>query len=180
MSPTRRWPSSSAWSLTSLCHWSFCWLTSHLSAVLIPATQLSWVQQVTVAAWSPQADHKTETASSAMRPNVCFFSLEGYRWMITPDMLQQTAGLWYIDARLFNSTWVPGLTLRISSFMSKCLYWDEKNETWSTDGCQAGFHSNRELQAFVMFYTTVVCYCNVPPLISGGREKHTRANAVSV
>lgn len=81
-----------------------------------------------------------------------FFSLEGYRWMITPDMLQRTAGLWYIDARLFNSTWVPGLTLRISSFMSKCLYWDEKNETWSTDGCQAGFHSYRVVPAFVMFY----------------------------
>lgn len=72
--------------------------------------------------------------------------------MITPDMLQQTPGMWYIDARLFNSTWVPGLTLRISSFMSKCLFWDEKNETWSTDGCQAGFHSGREVLAFVMFY----------------------------
>lgn len=95
--------------------------------------------------------------------NVCLlFSLEGYRWMITPDMLQQTAGLWYIDARLFNSTWVPGLTLRISSFMSKCLFWDEKNETWSTDGCQVGFHSDREVLAFVMFYkqqwfATAVC-----------------------
>lgn len=61
MSPTLRWPSSSAWSLTSMCHWSFCWLTSHLSTVLIPATQLSWVQQVTVTAWSPEADHKTVT-----------------------------------------------------------------------------------------------------------------------
>lgn len=58
--------------------------------------------------------------------------------MITPDMLQQTAGLWYIEAKPINSTWVPGLKLRISSFMTKCLYWDESNEKWSTAGCQAG------------------------------------------
>ncbi|XP_075881413.1 polycystin-1-like protein 2 [Nelusetta ayraudi] len=59
-------------------------------------------------------------------------------------MLQQTAGLWYIEARPINSTWVPGLTLRISSFMTKCLYWDERNETWSTDGCQVGEKSTPE------------------------------------
>nr|XP_046245454.1 polycystic kidney disease protein 1-like 2 [Scatophagus argus] len=62
----------------------------------------------------------------------------GYRWMITPEMLQQTPGVWHVDTRLFNSTWEPGLTLRISSFMSKCLYWDTENQTWSTDGCQVG------------------------------------------
>ncbi|KAM7014913.1 polycystin-1-like protein 2 [Tautogolabrus adspersus] len=66
----------------------------------------------------------------------------GYRWMITPEMLKQTPGVWYVDARLFNSTWEPGLTLRISSFMSKCLYWDIDNEKWSTDGCQVGEKSS--------------------------------------
>lgn len=67
-----------------------------------------------------------------------FCPLGGYRWMITPDMLQKTTGLWYIEAKPFNSTQVPSLKLRISSFLTKCLYWDEKNQTWSTDGCQAG------------------------------------------
>ncbi|KAM7406033.1 hypothetical protein PAMP_000438 [Pampus punctatissimus] len=67
----------------------------------------------------------------------------GYRWMITPDMLQQTPGVWYIDTRL-NSTWEPGLTLRITSFMSECLYWDVKRQMWSTDGCQVGEKSTPE------------------------------------
>lgn len=58
--------------------------------------------------------------------------------MITPDMLQQTAGLWYIEAKPINSTRVPGLKLRISSFTTKCLYWDESSNAWSTAGCQAG------------------------------------------
>lgn len=66
----------------------------------------------------------------------------GYRWMITPEMLQQTPGVWYIDTRLFNSEWEPGLTLNISSFMTKCLYWYTEREVWSTDGCQAGFGSS--------------------------------------
>ncbi|XP_051236275.1 polycystic kidney disease protein 1-like 2 [Dicentrarchus labrax] len=62
----------------------------------------------------------------------------GYRWMITPEMLQWTPGVWYIDIRLFNSTWEPGLTLKISSFTTKCLYWHTELETWNTDGCQVG------------------------------------------
>ncbi|XP_044062213.1 polycystic kidney disease protein 1-like 2 [Siniperca chuatsi] len=62
----------------------------------------------------------------------------GYRWMITPEMLQQTPGVWYVDTRLLNSTRTPGLTLRITSFMSKCLYWNTDKEAWSTDGCQVG------------------------------------------
>ncbi|KAI3377578.1 hypothetical protein L3Q82_008747, partial [Scortum barcoo] len=62
----------------------------------------------------------------------------GYRWMITPELLQQTPGVWYVDTRLYNSTWQPGLTLNITTFMTKCLYWDIKKETWSTYGCKVG------------------------------------------
>ncbi|CAF94444.1 unnamed protein product, partial [Tetraodon nigroviridis] len=58
-------------------------------------------------------------------------------WIITPEMLQQTAGAWSIHTRLFNSEWKPGLTLNISSFMTKCVYWHTEREVWSTDGCQA-------------------------------------------
>ncbi|XP_039984198.1 polycystic kidney disease protein 1-like 2 isoform X7 [Xiphias gladius] len=60
----------------------------------------------------------------------------GYCWMITPEMLHQTPGVWYVDTRLFNSTWEPGLTLNVTSFMIKCLYWHIEKEKWSTDGCQ--------------------------------------------
>ncbi|XP_053279260.1 polycystic kidney disease protein 1-like 2 [Pleuronectes platessa] len=61
-----------------------------------------------------------------------------YRWMITPEMLGQTPGIWYVEAGLFNSTWEPGLTLNISTFTSKCLYWHIAREMWSTEGCQVG------------------------------------------
>ncbi|XP_071344802.1 polycystin-1-like protein 2 isoform X2 [Trachinotus anak] len=68
----------------------------------------------------------------------------GYRWMITPEMLEQTPGVWYVDIRLFNSTWEPDMTLSITSFMSKCLYWDTESEMWSRDGCQVGEKSTPE------------------------------------
>nr|XP_033488033.1 polycystic kidney disease protein 1-like 2 [Epinephelus lanceolatus] len=69
---------------------------------------------------------------------------DGYRWMITPEMLQQTPGVWYVDTRLFNTTWEPGLTLKITSFTSKCLYWNTEREIWTTDGCQVGDKSTPE------------------------------------
>lgn len=70
--------------------------------------------------------------------------------MITPEMLQHTPGVWYITAGLFGSDWEPGLTLNISSFMTKCLYWHTKTETWSTDGCQARA-DRRVCSGFVSF-----------------------------
>ncbi|KAF1392766.1 hypothetical protein PFLUV_G00031470 [Perca fluviatilis] len=89
--------------------------------------------------------------SQGSPPNDTYFSntttlnlTRGYRWMITPKMLQHTPGVWYVDTGLFDSTWKPGLTLRITSFMSKCLYWDIVNETWSTEGCRVGDKSTPE------------------------------------
>ncbi|XP_060892627.1 polycystin-1-like protein 2 [Labrus mixtus] len=83
--------------------------------------------------------HPNDTSSG----NKTILSLAGgYSWMITPEMLKQTPGVWYADARLYNSTWEPGITLRISSFMSKCLYWDIHKKKWSTDGCQVGEKSS--------------------------------------
>ncbi|KAG8001601.1 Polycystic kidney disease protein 1-like 2, partial [Nibea albiflora] len=80
-----------------------------------------------------------------------FSQTDGYRWMITPDMLQDTPGAWYVEISLFNSTWEPGLTLMITFFMSKCLYWDIKNQSWSTEGCQVGEKTTPE---------RVQCLCN--------------------
>ncbi|XP_041797280.1 polycystic kidney disease protein 1-like 2 [Chelmon rostratus] len=89
--------------------------------------------------------------SQGSPPNDTYFSnttilsqTGGYRWTITPDMLQRTPGVWYVDTRLFNSTWERGLTLRITSFVSKCLYWSIEKETWSTEGCQVGEKSTPE------------------------------------
>ncbi|CAJ1049792.1 polycystic kidney disease protein 1-like 2 [Xyrichtys novacula] len=66
----------------------------------------------------------------------------GYRWIITPEMLRGRSGIWFVELRLFNSTWVPGLTLDISSFMSKCMFWDKEPMKWSSDGCQVGEKSS--------------------------------------
>lgn len=76
------------------------------------------------------------------------FATEGYRWIITPEMLQQSPGTYYVDTRLkhqsdVNSTEGDDLTLRITSFMSKCLYWNTKKEKWTTDGCQVSFHLDK-------------------------------------
>lgn len=97
-----------------------------------------------------------------------------YRWFITPEMLQQTPGFWYITAGLDDSEWEPGLTLNISSYMTKCLYWHMEMEMWRTDGCQACCDP-RGCSHFVMF----CCHQSVS-LVSGGREKHAGAGAVSV
>lgn len=62
--------------------------------------------------------------------------------MISPDMIEGGSGMWYIDVRSVSSTWQEGLTLRITSFTSKCLYWHKDLKKWSTDGCQVGVHLN--------------------------------------
>lgn len=80
--------------------------------------------------------------------------------MITPQMLQQTPGVWYVETKLFNSTWEPGLTLKTTSFMSKCLYWHVERQTWSSDGCQVNFHldkANLVLKCF--FLITHISFC---------------------
>lgn len=94
--------------------------------------------------------------------------------MITPDMLQKTPGVWYVDTRLFNSTWEPGLTLKTTSFMSQCLYWHKKREMWSTDGCQVIFYLDVSwnLYVLVFFWFFLVFFVVMPVcayhFVSGG------------
>ncbi|KAK5874078.1 hypothetical protein PBY51_019056 [Eleginops maclovinus] len=89
--------------------------------------------------------------SEGLPPNDTYFSnttnlslTGGYRWMITPEMYNNSLGIWYIESELVNSSWEQGLELRINSFMAKCVYWDIKKETWSTDGCKVGDKSTPE------------------------------------
>lgn len=118
----------------------------------------------------------TVCVSSSLCHTYLHFATGGYRWMITPEMLQQTPGVWYVDTRLFNSTWEPGLTLTFTSFMSKCLYWHTGRETWTTDGCQVSFHldkvrstwlycfllcMSRDILVAAFAYQTVTC-CRCP------------------
>lgn len=53
-------------------------------------------------------------------------------------MLQQTPGVWYVSSSVSDS-WEPNMTLTITSFTTKCFYWDIVTETWSTDGCSVSF-----------------------------------------
>ncbi|XP_030613569.1 polycystic kidney disease protein 1-like 2 [Archocentrus centrarchus] len=80
-------------------------------------------------------------------PNTTYYSNRtilnytvGFRWMITPEMLKKSPGVWYIDVRLY-SEWQPNLKLKISTFMSKCLFWDINTEAWRTEGCMVGEES---------------------------------------
>ncbi|XP_046897808.1 polycystic kidney disease protein 1-like 2 isoform X2 [Hypomesus transpacificus] len=68
----------------------------------------------------------------------------GYRWLVTPEMLEDRAGLWYIQTSLYNTTWSPGLQLRITTFSSKCMYWDPDLNSWSIYGCWVGINSSPE------------------------------------
>ncbi|XP_072237414.1 polycystin-1-like protein 2 [Leuresthes tenuis] len=89
--------------------------------------------------------------SYGLPPNSTHFSnritmntTDGYRWMITPEMLLQTPGTWYIDTRLENDQSETDVVLTITSYLSKCMYWHTGNESWSTYGCRVGNKSTPE------------------------------------
>lgn len=85
--------------------------------------------------------HGSPPNSSFNGTQVMLSPKDGYRWMITPEMLECKTGLWFVDAQLCNSTWTPGLTLCISTFMTKCMFWNTTDKVWSTNGCQVGSKS---------------------------------------
>nr|XP_040021045.1 polycystic kidney disease protein 1-like 2 [Gasterosteus aculeatus aculeatus] len=108
------------------------------------------LQLVLAAGSPPNKTHFSHTTTLSPTGN--------YRWRITPEMLSGTSGAWYVSASLVNSTWEPGLTLTISSFTGRCLYWDTENETWSSDGCQVGDKSTPQ---------RIHCLCNHLTLFGG-------------
>ncbi|CAL9701573.1 unnamed protein product [Knipowitschia caucasica] len=82
--------------------------------------------------------HGSPPNSSFNGTQVILSPQEGYRWMITPSMLEGKSGTWFVDARLYNSTWFSGMTLNVISHMTKCMYWDVEDKMWNTAGCQVG------------------------------------------
>ncbi|KAF7654897.1 hypothetical protein LDENG_00063320 [Lucifuga dentata] len=90
--------------------------------------------------------------NSTYYSNTTILSSSGnYRWILPSKMFQGTPGVWYINVGPFNSSWKPGLTLQIASFMTKCMYWDTKSEVWSTHGCRVGNKTTPDLTQ---------CLCN--------------------
>lgn len=61
-----------------------------------------------------------------------------FRWFVTPNMLQQTSGVWYIGFSLYNSMWRPNVNLEITIYTTKCMYWDTTALSWRIDGCSVG------------------------------------------
>ncbi|XP_064841165.1 polycystin-1-like protein 2 [Oncorhynchus masou masou] len=94
---------------------------------------------------------------------------EGYRWLVTPEMLEKGTGTWYVNASLFNSTWSKGLTLQITTFTTKCMYWNTKQLTWSIAGCWVGIQSTPRMTH---------CLCN--HLTSFGSSFFVMPNYVDV
>ncbi|XP_034017782.1 polycystic kidney disease protein 1-like 3 [Thalassophryne amazonica] len=95
--------------------------------------------------------HGSPPDPTTCRNTTILSHIDGYRWMITPEMLDQTAGTWYIDTRLSNSNEMSGIKLKITSFMTKCMYWNTDSERWSTDGCWVGIKTTPNLTQ---------CLCN--------------------
>ena len=60
----------------------------------------------------------------------------GYRWVVTPDMLEETVGVWFLKAVLFNTSDDERLNVQFVSFITKCMFWDMLREEWSIEGCQ--------------------------------------------
>ena len=61
---------------------------------------------------------------------------DGYRWLLTPDMLEETGGVWFLKVVLFNASDDERLNVQFVSFITKCMFWDALREEWSTEGCQ--------------------------------------------
>lgn len=174
---TPTWPSSSKWSPAQMCLCFLCWLKGFPTRPSPVAWSL-WTKQVQSAQMEPQSDHNIHTFYDFTPCLLCWLFIviatESYHWLITPEMFRQTPGVWYITIGVNDSEWEPGLTLNISSFMTKCLYWHTEMEMWSADGCQACCDP-RSCSYFVMF----CCHQSVS-VVSGGREKHAGAGTVSV
>ncbi|XP_077448709.1 polycystin-1-like protein 2 isoform X2 [Stigmatopora argus] len=105
------------------------------------------------------------TLSEGSPPNSSYFAnstilsqKDGYQWIITPEILQQSTGAWYISSELFNSTWEPGISLTITTFITKCMYWSIEGQAWRTDGCQVGKQSTPG---------QIHCLCNHLTLFGG-------------
>ncbi|KAL4613560.1 hypothetical protein GN956_G22471 [Arapaima gigas] len=76
---------------------------------------------------------------------------DGYRWLITPEMFWAGTGAWYVQASVINPPSGLNITMEISAFPTKCVFWNVTLESWSTMGCTVGPQSELNLTQ---------CLCN--------------------
>ncbi|KAJ7986028.1 hypothetical protein DPEC_G00346570 [Dallia pectoralis] len=70
---------------------------------------------------------------------------DGYRWLLSPDITKHQTGIWYVNASIVNATLNNDLTVLITTFTTKCMYWDTQQLTWSIAGCWVGIESTPRL-----------------------------------
>ncbi|XP_034143212.1 polycystic kidney disease protein 1-like 2 [Esox lucius] len=70
---------------------------------------------------------------------------------------------------MVNSTWIKGQTVLITTFTTKCMYWDTKQLAWSTAGCWVGIES-----------TPGLTYCRCSHLTMFGSSFFVMPNRVDV
>ncbi|KAL6468854.1 hypothetical protein MHYP_G00223780 [Metynnis hypsauchen] len=63
---------------------------------------------------------------------------EGYRWLITPEMMRGSNGTWHVNVTPINYTSSQVLMLSVSILNFKCVYWDTDQNEWSRAGCWVG------------------------------------------
>ncbi|KAA0723908.1 Polycystic kidney disease protein 1-like 2 PC1-like 2 protein [Triplophysa tibetana] len=79
---------------------------------------------------------------------------EGYRWLITPEMRKGGFSSWKVVVIPINYTSSNQLTVKVSVFVTKCLFWDTDLEQWSRDGCMVGPKTTPSLTHCLCNHTT--------------------------
>ena len=87
--------------------------------------------------------------------------------MVTPDMFQETTGIWYIKTTVLNYSWEQDVTLNFTLYTSKCLYWDTGRKVWSNAGCRVR-EKPVQLMPVGHFISLLYFACNLH--CSGGRS----------
>ncbi|KAJ3594292.1 hypothetical protein NHX12_006623 [Muraenolepis orangiensis] len=94
---------------------------------------------------------------------------DGYRWLVTPDMLEEMAGEWFLRVLLYNVSEEEHVEVQFLSFITKCMFWDTVLEEWSIEGCQVGLQS-----------TTVLTQCLCTHLTLFGNSFFVMPNALDL
>lgn len=89
--------------------------------------------------WQPSSGYRTRSNYST-----CFEKHSSYTLFISNTKLRETTyfiGIWYPEGKqdTRNSNDIDVMRYSIRVFKSKCLYWNERKESWMSDGCIVSF-----------------------------------------
>ncbi|XP_051501299.1 polycystic kidney disease protein 1-like 2 [Myxocyprinus asiaticus] len=79
---------------------------------------------------------------------------EGYRWLITPEMREGGYGMWKVAVEPVNYTASDTLVMKVSVFVTKCVFWDTDLGDWSREGCKVGSLTRPNLTHCLCNHTT--------------------------